>query len=92
MPTPKGTSIKGTPGRTLTMAQAAGTQVFPGDVVLSSSDGGWGVLQPHVVPASGYPYPAGYSDDRVHWTLGYAGSGLGPSTDGRILNPDGSTK
>ena len=79
-------------GRRITMAQAAGPQVYPGDVVLSSGDGGWAVLQGHTVPAPGYPYQAGYSDDRVHWTIGYATSGLGPGGDGRILNPDGSAK
>jgi hypothetical protein len=92
MPTPKGTSIKGTAGRTLTMAQAAGTQVFPGDVITTDSGAGWAVLQGHTVPATGYNFPPGYSDDRIHWTLGYATSGLGPGGDARILNPDGSAK
>ena len=45
-------------------------QVSKGDQIANSnSQGGFHVvLKDHVMPAK--PYPAGYSDDNVHWSLG----------------------
>jgi hypothetical protein len=64
-------------------------RVSKGDVILGDGSDGWAVLRDHIATGS---YPKGYSDDFVHYSLGYASSGLGPGGDGRILNPDGSSK
>ena len=71
------------------VAMTPGAQVNKGEVI-GSSDSGFVVLQPHPIPAGGYP--VGFSNENVHFSLGYATSGLGSAIDGRILNPDGSAK
>jgi len=43
--------------------------VNAGDVIANSNANGVHVvIRPHVMPAK--PYPAGYSDDNVHWSVG----------------------
>ena len=76
---------KGT-GRTLTLAQAKGKPVMPGDVIVGASgDDGWAVLQPHTASGS---YPTGYSDDNVHYSVGPSSTGGGGDT--RLSWADGT--
>lgn len=56
------------PGHSKTVPFVQGTAVRAGDVV-GTGTGGWHVvLQYHVLGSK--PYPAGYSDDFVHYSVG----------------------
>lgn len=68
----------------------AGQQFNKGDIIGDLASGGFVALQSGTVPVGGYR--PGHSSEFVHYSLGYATSGLGPGGDGRILNPDGSAK
>lgn len=68
----------------------AGQAFSKGDIIGDITSGGFVALQNGTVPIGGYP--VGYSDSVVHYSTGYATSGLGVGGDGRILRPDGSAK
>jgi len=62
---------KPAPGkRVISLPINPNTTVYPGDCILCASNGdGWHVvLAPHVPNVGGYP--AGQSNDFVHWSVG----------------------
>lgn len=74
----------------MVVPMTAGQAFSKGDIIGDITSGGFVALQNGTVPIGGYP--PGYSDSVVHYSTGYATSGLGPGGDGRILNPNGTPK
>lgn len=76
-----------TGARIVALPVASGQMVYPGDILgcATSSDGWHVVLAAHQPPMGGYP--AGYSDNNVHFSVGPSQTGAGASPgfgDGRI--------